>query len=132
MMMTARDNPRGDLFVVSAPSGAGKTTLLKRLLRRVDGLEFSVSYTTRPPRRGERDGVDYHFVTEARFRRHHKKIKEADIKGMVPLDDMLVRITQQDAIHRRYLVKGNRAYVPDWGVYLVDYDGEGNPKYHTM
>lgn len=61
--------PRGDLFVVSAPSGAGKTTLLKRLLRRVEGLEFSVSYTTRPPRRGERDGVDYHFVTAARFRR---------------------------------------------------------------
>jgi guanylate kinase len=60
---------KGDLFVVSAPSGAGKTTLLKRLLRRVDDLEFSVSYTTRPPRRGERDGVDYHFVTEARFRR---------------------------------------------------------------
>ncbi|MBI4161780.1 MAG: guanylate kinase [Acidobacteria bacterium] len=60
---------RGDLFVVSAPSGAGKTTLLKRLLRRVEGLEFSVSYTTRGARPGERDGVDYHFVGTARFRR---------------------------------------------------------------
>ena len=60
---------KGDLIVVSAPSGAGKTTLVKRLLRRVGELEFSVSYTTRPPRRGERDGVDYHFITPGRFRR---------------------------------------------------------------
>jgi guanylate kinase len=66
--MTAKPM-RGDLFVVSAPSGAGKTTLLKRLLRRLGDLEFSVSYTTRSPRRGERDGVDYHFVSEPEFRR---------------------------------------------------------------
>ena len=60
---------KGDLIVVSAPSGVGKTTLVKRLLRRVRELEFSISYTTRPPRRGERDGVDYHFITPGRFRR---------------------------------------------------------------
>ncbi len=56
-----------DLFVVSAPSGAGKTTLIRRLLERVDGMEFSVSYTTRPPREGEREGGDYHFITDDRF-----------------------------------------------------------------
>ena len=73
-MAAARRNPaapktRGELFVVSAPSGAGKTTLLRRLLRRLPDLGFSVSYTTRCRRRGERDGVDYHFIPEAEFRR---------------------------------------------------------------
>jgi len=60
---------RGDLFVVSGASGTGKTTLIRRLLAGTAGLEFSVSYTTRPPREGEREGVDYHFVDERRFER---------------------------------------------------------------
>jgi guanylate kinase len=62
---------RGDLFIVSSPSGAGKTTLIRRVLEdpRIGGtLHFSVSHTTRPPRTGERDGVEYHFVDEAGFR----------------------------------------------------------------
>ena len=59
---------RGGLFVISAPSGSGKTTLVHRLLDSLDGIRFSVSYTTRAIRGSERDGVDYHFVTEARFR----------------------------------------------------------------
>lgn len=62
---------RGDLFIVSSPSGAGKTTLIHRVLRdpRIGGsLHFSVSHTTRPPRVGERTGVEYHFVDEAAFR----------------------------------------------------------------
>jgi guanylate kinase len=58
---------RGRLFVVSAPSGTGKTTLLKRVMQRLPGLAFSVSHTTRAPRSGEKDGVDYHFVSPARF-----------------------------------------------------------------
>ncbi len=53
---------QGDLFVISAPSGTGKTTICRRILQEVPGVEFSVSYTTRPPRRGEVDGRDYHFV----------------------------------------------------------------------
>ncbi len=53
--------------MVSAPSGAGKTTLCRRLLSRLEGVEFSVSYTTRAPRKGEVEGVDYHFVSETRF-----------------------------------------------------------------
>jgi guanylate kinase len=57
----------GKLFVISAPSGAGKTTLLKRVMARVPHLTFSVSHTTRPPRPGERDGVDYSFVSTAEF-----------------------------------------------------------------
>ncbi len=58
---------RGLLFVVSAPSGTGKTTLVEQLVRVVPGLTMSRSYTSRPPRPGECDGVDYNFVSRARF-----------------------------------------------------------------
>ena len=61
-------NAAGNLFVVAAPSGAGKTSLTRALLEREPGIALSVSYSTRPPRPGERDGVDYHFVTLERFR----------------------------------------------------------------
>jgi guanylate kinase len=61
-------NAAGNLFVVAAPSGAGKTSLTRALLAREPGIALSVSYTTRPPRPGERDSVDYHFVTPERFR----------------------------------------------------------------
>ncbi|MBI1940640.1 MAG: guanylate kinase [Acidobacteria bacterium] len=60
---------RGSIIVVSAPSGAGKSTLIRRLMDSVSGLKFSVSTTTRPPRRGERNGRDYVFVSRERFRR---------------------------------------------------------------
>jgi guanylate kinase len=53
--------------VVSAPSGAGKSTVLARVLQDVPGIRFSVSHTTRPPRAGEREGVEYHFVDEVAF-----------------------------------------------------------------
>lgn len=59
---------RGTLFVISAPSGAGKTTLIKRLLSSLNNITFSISYTTRPKREGEREGVDYYFVDEEKFR----------------------------------------------------------------
>ena len=58
---------RGSLLIVVAPSGAGKTSLVRHLLSVRDGLRLSVSYTTRPPRAGEQDGVDYHFVTPEAF-----------------------------------------------------------------
>ncbi len=58
---------KGILFVITAPSGAGKTTLLGGLLEEVPGLVYSVSVTTRPPRRGEADGRSYHFTTRAEF-----------------------------------------------------------------
>lgn len=58
---------RGLLLVVSSPSGAGKTTLCNRLRQEFPKLGFSVSYTTRPPRPGETDGVEYHFVSATRF-----------------------------------------------------------------
>lgn len=65
--MSKGRNVRGRLLVLAAPSGAGKTTLVRELLERVPNLRFSVSYTTRPPRPGERDGSDYFFVDQERF-----------------------------------------------------------------
>ncbi len=58
---------RGLLFIVSAPSGAGKTTLVERLVEQTPHLKMSRSYTSRPARAGETDGVDYNFVSRARF-----------------------------------------------------------------
>lgn len=58
---------RGVCLVLSAPSGAGKSSILKALLAREPGLALSVSATTRAPRPGERDGVDYHFTDRAGF-----------------------------------------------------------------
>ena len=58
---------RGLLFIVSAPSGTGKTTLCERLVQVVPGLRMSRSYTSRHARAGERDGVDYNFVSRERF-----------------------------------------------------------------
>ncbi len=59
---------RGLLFVLSSPSGAGKSTLSRMLLQADDAIALSVSYTTRPPRPGEVDGVDYHFTDVATFK----------------------------------------------------------------
>jgi guanylate kinase len=59
---------RGILFVISSPSGAGKSTVSRKLLAADQGLEMSVSATTRPPRPGEIDGKDYHFVSLQRFK----------------------------------------------------------------
>ena len=60
-------NRRGGLIVISAPSGAGKTTLVHKALNSRDDLAFSISYTTRPRREKEKDGVDYYFVTAREF-----------------------------------------------------------------
>ena len=58
----------GKTFIVSGPSGVGKSTVLHALFEGRDDLYFSVSATTRAPREGERDGVDYHFIHADRFR----------------------------------------------------------------
>lgn len=58
---------KGKLFVFAAPSGAGKTTLVHAVVTKRPELRFSISYTTRKPRKNEADGVDYLFVTEKKF-----------------------------------------------------------------
>lgn len=57
----------GTLYIVAAPSGAGKTSLTRALLEREPGIVLSVSYTSRPPRPGEVEGVHYHFVSRSVF-----------------------------------------------------------------
>jgi guanylate kinase len=59
----------GRLFVVSGPSGVGKGTLRKALFESVDNLVYSISCTTRSPRKGEKDGYDYRFISQESFRR---------------------------------------------------------------
>lgn len=60
-------NKKGNLFIVAAPSGAGKTTLVRALVEKIDNIKISISYTTRPPRPNEKNGIDYFFVTGSQF-----------------------------------------------------------------
>jgi guanylate kinase len=74
----------GKLFVITAPSGAGKTSLIEALMRDDPSLKISVSYTTRPPREGEKDGVDYHFVDRAAFEAMERRgefLESAEVHG---------------------------------------------------
>jgi guanylate kinase len=72
------------VFVITGPSGVGKGTLIRGLMERLGGLELSVSATTRAPRAGERDGVDYHFLTREEFDRRVAQgefVEHADYAG---------------------------------------------------
>lgn len=74
----------GLLFVVSAPSGTGKTTVVERLVETMPGLALSRSYTSRPERAGERDGVDYNFISRATFQgmvQREEFLEWADVFG---------------------------------------------------
>lgn len=74
----------GRLFILSAPSGAGKSTLCRRLRDQFPELRYSVSHTTRRPRKGEKDGVDYHFTSRPIFEegiRQNRCAEWADVYG---------------------------------------------------
>lgn len=73
MWKNSRDTGSGSIFIISAPSGAGKSTICKELVKQLPDLILSVSYTTRPKRRGEVDGMDYFFISEEEFQ---KKLKD--------------------------------------------------------
>lgn len=68
MSKSVLQEPEGLYIVVSAPSGTGKTSILREVLKMCPNLLFSVSYTTRPRRDGEKDGRDYHFISEDAFK----------------------------------------------------------------
>jgi guanylate kinase len=72
------------VFVITGPSGVGKGTLIRGLMSRVESLQLSISATTRKPRAGERDGVDYHFLTQEEFQRRIQAkdfVEHADYAG---------------------------------------------------
>jgi guanylate kinase len=105
------------LLLLSAPSGAGKTTVCRQLLERVPGLVRVTTCTTRPPRPGERDGVDYHFLTPAEFERqvaagaflehaavygHRYGTRRAEVRAALDRGrDVLLNVDVQGAAHFR-------------------------------
>ena len=76
--------------------------------------------------------VAHWCATEARFRNHLKKIKADDASKIIPLENMLVRLTQQDVVYRRYLHSDHRAYVPDFGVYIKVQGPNGDVEYRSI
>ena len=76
--------------------------------------------------------VAHWCATEARFRNHLKKIKKDDAARLIPLENMLVRITQQDVVYRRHLDPKHRAYVPDFGVYIRVQGSNGDVEYRAI
>ena len=76
--------------------------------------------------------VAHWCVTEARFRNHFKKIKKDQAEKLISLENMLVRITQQDVVYRRYLLPERRSYVPDFGVYIRVPGAKGDVEYRAI
>ncbi len=112
----------GTLFVITAPSGAGKTSLIDAVMKDDPTLKISVSYTTRKPRPGEKDGVDYHFVDQKTFRRmqergdflesaqvhgnHYGTAKKVILDAVARGDDIILEIDWQGAQQVRRLYPG--------------------------
>ena len=76
--------------------------------------------------------VAHWCATEARFRNHLKKISSEDAASLIPLENMLVRITQQDVVYRRYLRQEHRSFVPDFGVYIKVPGQNGEAEYRSL
>ncbi len=114
------------IFIISGPSGSGKTTLTKKLVSEIDNLRFVISYTTRKPRKGEEDGVDYEFVSEDRFHdmvRNDKFIEWAHVHGNyygTPVDDILLAQKSQTDVLLDINIEGAQKIknVSDEGVYI--------------
>ncbi len=82
----------------------------------------------KPSRESYRYTVAHWAATEARFRRHFKRISDEEASSLPHLDEILVRVTQDDVVFRRHLKKGHRAYVPDFGVHMKADIGEDQPR----
>ncbi|MBW1642617.1 MAG: guanylate kinase [Deltaproteobacteria bacterium] len=77
-----RVGKRGHIFIVSAPSGSGKTTLCRALMEHIPDLLYSVSFTTRPRRNGENEGIDYYFLSKEEFEKGIKEGKWAEFANV--------------------------------------------------
>ena len=104
----------GRLFVITGPSGVGKGTLIRRLRERMPGLELSVSATTRPPRPGEVNGVDYHFTSDEEFdrlAREGRLLEHATYSGHrygTPRSEVEPRLTEGRSVVLEIEVQGAR------------------------
>ncbi len=76
--------------------------------------------------------VAHWAFSEARFRLHHKIVKEEQVEVMVRLEDLLKLVTMDDIIHHRYSDKNHRAFIPDFEVFTINYDKDGNEEYHIL
>ena len=76
--------------------------------------------------------VAHWAFTEARFRQHHKIVKEEETKGMIRLEDILQLITMNDIVNRKYLDINHRAFIPDFGVYTIAFKTDGSPQYQAL
>ena len=76
--------------------------------------------------------VAHWCLTEARFRNHFKKLKKDQAEKLISLENMLLRITQQDVVYRRYLLPEHRSYVPDFGVYIKVQGAKGDVDYRAI
>jgi guanylate kinase len=128
-MTQGREKSKGTLFVVTAPSGAGKTSLIDAVMKDDPSLKISVSYTTRKPRPGEKDGVDYHFVDPQTFRRmqergdflesaevhgnHYGTAKQVILDALAAGEDMILEIDWQGAREVR------RLYPQSVGIFIL-------------
>ncbi|HET7104032.1 MAG TPA: hypothetical protein VFI20_08085, partial [Terracidiphilus sp.] len=93
----------------------------------LDWYETKIKSTGEPMRYT----VAHWCTTEARFRNHLRKIKPETAEKMISLDNMLVRITQQDVVYRRYLNPEHRAFIPDFGVY-IKFEENGKVEYRSL
>ncbi len=128
-MTQGREKSKGTLFVVTAPSGAGKTSLIDAVMKDDPSLKISVSYTTRKPRPGEKDGVDYYFVDPQTFRRmqergdflesaevhgnHYGTAKQVILDALAAGEDMILEIDWQGAREVR------RLYPQSVGIFIL-------------
>ncbi|HPM76137.1 MAG TPA: guanylate kinase [bacterium] len=103
----------GNIFVITAPSGSGKTTLCRNVIKRLQGaIRYSVSHTTRPPRGKEKDGVDYHFVSDE------------DFQQMIAADELAEWAAIHGHSYGTSKAEINRAYTEHVDLFL-DIEGQG-------
>ena len=76
--------------------------------------------------------VAHWAFSEARFRLHHKIVKEDKVKDPIRLEDILKLVMMNDITQRKHLDKNHRSYIPDRGVYTIDYADDGSPVYHIL
>ncbi len=95
---------KGILLPIAAPSGTGKTTVCRELIKKIDNCEFSISCTTRKPRDGEQDGVDYHFLTFDKFEKYIEDNKFVEYEDVFDNYYGTLKSTLDDAIKNKHVL----------------------------